>query len=61
MLASAAQLLLHPDTVASIWPTFSELRLAARVTKQYQLRLVVSALVADARVAFRSCLVSTLC
>ena len=41
-----------------MWPAFAELRRAARATKQSQLQLVVSALVADARVVFGSCLTS---
>ena len=53
-----AELLHHPDVVASVWPAFSELRRAAHATKWSQLQLVVSALVADARVVFGACLIA---
>ncbi len=52
------ELLHYPDVVASVWPAFSELRRAAHATKRSQLQLMVSTLVADARVVFGACLIA---
>ena len=50
-----AQILDHPDCVAAIWPSFSDLRSAAHATKPARLRLVISAMVSEARIVFGAC------
>ena len=52
----AACLLDQPECVDSIWPSFSELRPAARAPRRNRLRLVVSALISEARLVFGACL-----
>ena len=52
----AAAILAQPECVASVWPAFDDLRAAAHATKPARLRLVVSALIAEARLVFGACL-----
>ena len=52
----AAAIFAQPECVASVWPAFDDLRAAAHATKPARLRLVVSALVAEARLVFGACL-----
>jgi hypothetical protein len=53
--SSAAELLADPARAAGVWPALEELRTAARATKPSRLRLVASALVAEARLVFGAC------
>ena len=52
----AHALLDQPTCVASVWPAFEDLRSAAHATKTSRLRLVISALVSEARLVFGACL-----
>ncbi len=52
----AAAILAQPECVASVWPAFNDLRAVAHATKVARLRLVVSALIAEARLVFGVCL-----
>ncbi len=53
--SSAAELLGHTARAVEIWPALEELRSAAHATKPSRLRLVASALVAEARLMFGAC------
>ena len=52
---SALVLLAQSACVASVWPSFEDLRAAASATRPSRLRLVVSALVSEARLIFGAC------
>ena len=51
----AVALLEQPACVASVWPAFDDLRSAAHATKASRFRLVVSAVVSEARLVFGAC------
>ena len=48
----ASAILEQSDPVSSIWPAFADLRAAAHATKQSRLRIVISAVVCEARLLF---------
>jgi hypothetical protein len=50
--ALSRAMLIQVECVASIWPAFAYLRAAASASKPSRLRLVVSAMVCDARLIF---------
>ena len=52
----AAELLSNAAHAVEVWPALEELRAAAHATKSSRLRLVASALVAEARLVFGACL-----
>ena len=55
----ATNIMLQPERTAHIWPAFGDLRAAAYATRTARLRLVTSALLAEARIVFGACYLLT--
>ncbi len=58
-LRLASDLLHYPEQAACIWPAFEDLRAAAHATRTARLRLVISAMVSEARIVFGACFLLT--